>query len=189
MFAYVRNLLLLYLYASMCCVQTSSPSEFIQDIQGYRNACKVTGWEPKQDCTAYNVIAFHAYLKSTLHNVTPNTTITFESVHLNKGEGYDPASGIFTAPEDGVYSFAWSFLSKKGGRVYFAAVVNNADRVHTCINNQQSTHISTSGYLIYELKRGNKVWIRTWYVPATYIHGGYYTYFSGSKINSIRLLY
>lgn len=141
------------------------------------------------DCTAYNVIAFHAYLKSTLHNVTPNTTITFESVHLNKGDGYDPASGIFTAPEDGVYSFAWSFLSKKGGTVYFAAVVNNADRVHTCINNQQSTYISTSGYLIYELKSGNKVWIRTWYVPATYIHGGYYTYFSGSKINSIRLLY
>lgn len=185
MLAYVRNLLLLYLYASMCCVQTSSPSEFIQDIQGYRNACKVIGWEPKQDCTAYNVIAFHAYLKSTLYNVTPNTTITFESVHLNKGDGYDPATGIFTAPEDGVYSFAWSFLSKKGGTVYFAAVVKNADRVHTCINNQQSTHISTSGYLIYELKRGNKVWIRTWYVPATYIHGGYYTYFSGSKINSI----
>lgn len=68
------------------------------------------------DCTAYNVIAFHAYLKSTLHNITPNTTITFESVHLNKGDGYDPASGIFTAPEDGVYSFAWSFLSKKGVR-------------------------------------------------------------------------
>lgn len=185
MLAYVQILFLLCLYASIWCVQTTSPAQFMDDISGYRSACKKIGWEPKQDCTAYNVIAFHANLKSNLNNLSPNTTMKFENVQLNKGNGYDPATGVFTAPEDGVYSFNWSLLSQRGGTVYIAAVVDNVDHVHTCINSQQSVHINTSGHLIYELKRGNKVWIRTWHVPATFIHGGYYTYFSGSKINSI----
>lgn len=137
------------------------------------------------DCVAYNVIAFHANLKSHLNNVPVNSTIKFENVQLNKGNGYDPKTGIFTAPEDGVYSFAWSFLSQAGGTVYIAAVVDNADHAHTCIDTQQSKFINTSGHLLYELRKGNKVWIRTWHIPATFIHGGFYTYFSGSKINSI----
>lgn len=201
----------LCIYALMQNIQATSPSQFIEDINGYRRACKSIGWEPKQgidtlnlvilifirlsdfmwvyifflDCVAYNVIAFHANLKSHLNNVPVNSTIKFENVQLNKGNGYDPKTGIFTAPEDGVYSFAWSFLSQAGGTVYIAAVVDNADHAHTCIETQQSKFINTSGHLLYELRKGNKVWIRTWHIPATFIHGGFYTYFSGSKINSI----
>ncbi len=90
---------------------------------------------------------------------------------MNKGEGYDQATGVFIAPGDGVYSFAWSFLSKKGGTVYIAAVVDNVDHVHTCINNLQSQYmyISTSGHLIYELKKDTTVWIRTFYTQVTLI--------------------
>lgn len=29
-------------------VETTSPSQFIDDIKGYRRACKSIGWEPKQ---------------------------------------------------------------------------------------------------------------------------------------------
>nr|XP_022301235.1 complement C1q-like protein 3 [Crassostrea virginica] len=170
---------------SLRCVQATSPPQFLKDINGYRSACKSIGWEPKQDCAVYNVVAFHANLNSHLNNLDPNTTIKFENVQLNKGNGYDPNTGIFTAPEDGVYSFAWSFLSKVGGTVYLAAVIENADHAHTCIGNQQSSYISASGHLLYELKEGNKVWLRTWHVPATFIHSGYYSYFSGSKINSL----
>lgn len=134
------------------------------------------------DCTG-SVIAFHASLENHLRNVPVGTVIKFKKVHLNKGTGYDPSTGVFTAPEDGVYSFAWSFLSSKGSTVYIAAVVDNQVQAYTCVNDQQSFHVSTSGHFIYELKKGNKVWIKTWYRTVAYMHADYFSYFSGYKIN------
>lgn len=66
--------------------------------------------------------------------------------------------------------------------IYISAVVDNVARVHTCINSQKSNHINTSGHLLYELKKGNKVWLRTWHVRATYIHGNRFSFFSGNRI-------
>lgn len=104
-------------------------------------------------------------------------------MHLNKCNGYDPSTWVFTAPEDGVYSFAWSFLSSTGGTVYIAAVVDNQVQANTCINEQKSTHINSSGHLIYELKKMNKVWIRTWWQAATYMYADNFSYFSGYQIS------
>lgn len=118
----------------------------------------------------------------SLQNLPTNTTLKFDEVLLNKGDGYDSNTGIFTAPANGVYSFNWSFISSHGGTVYISAVVDNVARVHTCINSQKSNHINTSGHLLYELKKGNKVWLRTWHVRATYIHGNRFSFFSGNRI-------
>ncbi|XP_061187624.1 complement C1q-like protein 3 [Saccostrea echinata] len=181
--SFVPALLIVYA-VTMSTVRAASPAEFMGDMNGYRSACKKLGWEPKQDCTANHVIAFHANIKSHLTDVPVNTTIKFNNVQLSKGGGYDPETGIFTAPEDGVYSFAWSYLSRQGGTVYTALSVDNEDHALSCIENQQTRFINSAGHLVYELVKGNKVWIRVWHLPATFIHGGYYTYFSGSKINS-----
>lgn len=105
-------------------------------------------------------------------------------MHLNNGNGYNPSTGVFIAPEDGVYSFAWSFITSKGGTVYLAAVVDNQVQANTCINQQQSEYINTSGHFINELKKGNKVWIKTRNNVATFMYADNYSYFSGYKINS-----
>lgn len=131
-----------------------------------------------------SVIAFHASLKNHLSNVPVNTIIKFEKVQLNKGNVYDPATGVFIAPEDGVYSFAWSFITSKGGTVYLAAVVDNRVQANTCINNQMSNHVNASGHLIVELRKGKKVWLKTMFYSSTYIHAQNFTYFSGHRINS-----
>ena len=42
------------------------------------------------------VIAFHANLMPSLQNLPTNTTLKFDEVLLNKGDGYDSNTGIFT---------------------------------------------------------------------------------------------
>jgi hypothetical protein len=138
------------------------------------------------DCASTHVIAFHAShnTKTHLTNVPVNTTIIFGNVNLNMGNGYNPETGIFTATEDGVYSFTWSVLTNTGGTIYLAAAVDSEDRVYTCVHNSQSSYSSTTGHLLQKLRKGNQVRIRIFHQAATFIHTGYYTYFSGSKINS-----
>lgn len=36
------------IYALMHYIHATSPSKFIEDITGYRSACKSIGWEPKK---------------------------------------------------------------------------------------------------------------------------------------------
>lgn len=46
----------LCIYALMQNIQATSPSQFIEDINGYRRACKSIGWEPKQGMDTLNLI-------------------------------------------------------------------------------------------------------------------------------------
>jgi hypothetical protein len=51
---------------------------------------------------------FSAYASSTLSNVTGNNVIydvIFDSTTRNDGSAYNPATGVFTAPSNGLYSF------------------------------------------------------------------------------------
>lgn len=136
------------------------------------------------ECTTYKgtLIAFQANLQNTLKNVPANTILKFENVKLNLGGGYNPKTGIFTAPADGVYSFTWAFLSSDGGNVYVAAMINNDVQVRSCVYRQKSQLISTTGHLVAELKNGNKVWLQIFNIAATYIHGDSYSYFSGNLL-------
>jgi hypothetical protein len=128
------------------------------------------------------VVAFHAALLSNLHNVPVNTILKYQDVLLNKGNGYDPNTGIFTAPTDGVYSFEWTFITSKGSTVYMEAVVNGVRKSITCVYTEASRHTSASGHLLYELKAGHKVWLRTAHFTAGYLHAEKYTFFSGHKL-------
>ncbi|XP_061186955.1 complement C1q-like protein 2 [Saccostrea echinata] len=178
------TLVLLVIHTTFIVAETSTPTKFIKEFDGYMSVCQRVGWGPKKGCASVgHVIAFHAAIKSHLSNVPVNTIIKYEDVLLNKGKGYDPKTGIFTAPEDGVYFFEWTFITTKKSSVYIEAVVDGVRKASTCVYHQQSNHVSTSGHLLYELKRGNKVWIRTFYITAGYMYADKYTYFSGYKIS------
>lgn len=48
MSGFMQFMFALCIYSLMQNIQATSPSQFIEDITGYRSACKSIGWEPKQ---------------------------------------------------------------------------------------------------------------------------------------------
>ncbi|XP_053380322.1 complement C1q tumor necrosis factor-related protein 3-like [Mercenaria mercenaria] len=62
--------------------------------------------EPKQRnaCTDTKHVAFMAELSADLVDPSSGTTVVFDSVRTNVGDGYKSGPGIFVAPVNGTYS-------------------------------------------------------------------------------------
>ncbi|XP_078341809.1 uncharacterized protein LOC111110026 [Crassostrea virginica] len=105
------------------------PSSFLSSYDSYKNICSKIGWEPKcrkppySDCQG-KVIAFHAFLSTRLSKLPSGTIIKFGRVLVNEGNGYDPNTGKFTAPVDGVYSCSWTYHTNKGSIAYLGGFVD-----------------------------------------------------------------
>jgi hypothetical protein len=59
------------------------------------------------------IIAFVAFLQRML-SVESNRSepIVFENANINEGNGYNPTTGIFTAPYQGVYKFSMTIMAQ-----------------------------------------------------------------------------
>ncbi|XP_063404332.1 uncharacterized protein LOC134687806 [Mytilus trossulus] len=62
-------------------------------------------------------IGFSAYRTSS-QTVSSNTKVKFDKVWTNVGNGYDPNTGIFTAPRAGLYHITAVILSQSGANFY-----------------------------------------------------------------------
>lgn len=130
-----------------------------------------------------NAIAFHAILSKNLYNVSRNTIIKFKNVQLNEGGGYSPTTGKFTAPEDGIYSFLWTYCTYKGTNIDLDGIVDGVWKAQITSNGQIRGWKNTSGHLVIKLKKGNQFWVQSSHYTADQIHERF-TFLSGYKINS-----
>ncbi|CAG2185804.1 C1QL [Mytilus edulis] len=69
-------------------------------------------------------VAFSAYTTNP-QTITSNTNIKFEKIWTNIGNGYDPSTGIFTAPRQGVYHITAVVMSSNGNTLYLHLKHNN----------------------------------------------------------------
>uniref|UniRef100_A0A8B9HFX6 C1q domain-containing protein n=1 Tax=Astyanax mexicanus TaxID=7994 RepID=A0A8B9HFX6_ASTMX len=60
-------------------------------------------------------VAFSAALKSTMGSLSTTTNIAYPVVITNIGGGYNPNTGIFTAPSRGVYYFRFTVMGLTNG--------------------------------------------------------------------------
>lgn len=133
-------------------------------------------------CIKGTTVAFHVYLKKSISSIQQNQIIKYDHVVTNNCEGYDPTTGKFTAPVDGVYSFTWTYMTKKGARVFIGGFVDGKQIVWTCMFDQSATWASTTGHLVVRMKKGSQFWTPSSENYVAYIHY-LHTYLSGYKIS------
>ena len=107
-----------------------------------------------------NGIAFDVRLKDHVRNLATKGRVVFGTVDLNERKGYDPSTGIFTAPTIGIYVFDWTILTQQAKEVHTSLVVNGKFKSWSHWYDVGSkTWLSCSKMTIVKLKEGDKVWI------------------------------
>ncbi|VDI57469.1 Hypothetical predicted protein [Mytilus galloprovincialis] len=117
-------------------------------------------------------IGFYAYLGQNEDSPSKHHTIIFDVQKTNVGNGYNPFSGLFTAPQDGLYTFSTSITMLH----HYASfdVVKNADVQGSFFVDAGGVgeYRSSSTTIFLALVKGDVVFVRTsaTYVPHGSIH-------------------
>lgn len=106
--------------------------------------------------------AFSAYISIYRTNTGKDQTIKFDTIVTNIGNHYNHYSGIFSAPQHGVYVFTWTLHCWGGGYLYTHLVVNS--RVVGATDTDALGAIgvrSTTGIVVVEVNQGDIAFVRT----------------------------
>ncbi|CAG2208785.1 C1QL [Mytilus edulis] len=106
--------------------------------------------------------AFYAYMSKTDASPGKGHTLKFDVIKTNINGGYNPFSGIFTVPVDGVYVFTFSLRLYSG--VYGAyEIIKNAEVEGAAIGiiEGTSTQLQVTETIVFSANKGDIVYVRT----------------------------
>ncbi|XP_016360986.1 cerebellin 18 [Sinocyclocheilus anshuiensis] len=120
-----------------------------------------------EELTAGCKIAFTAAMlpmSGCLGPFTSNVSISYQSVSLNQGNGYNPALGTFTAPHAGLYSFSFTAYSRvgiAGQRLYqkVQLMKNGQLMASSWEDNREDSEDSSTQTVLLQLRRGCQVYV------------------------------
>ena len=90
-------------------------------------------------------------------------TIIFKTVLTNIGHGYNPWTGVFTAPISGVYFIGGSIISLANQRLQTEIVVNSQTVVVKLYAASTTDRDQASSFAIIQLHVGDMVWMKIKY--------------------------
>lgn len=123
--------------------------------------------------------AFTAY-RTSKQSLSVKNAVVFDKVWTNNGNGYNPSSGVFTAPIAGLYHFAAVVMSVEGKSLYLSLFHNSAKIA--------SSFITDKGYktgtfdVVLTLEKGDTVSIKSGHNQYIFSDGDKYSTFSGNLI-------
>lgn len=127
------------------------------------------------------LVAFTAYLDKIITNPPADTSIPFNRVLLNEGNGYNVTSGKFTSPQAGVYLFTFGLESDAPHFLVASLFVDGVNLVNSvCIQYQNGGNTA-----MVRLNAGSSVWVGTSGANATIWNSDklHYSTFSGILLN------
>ncbi|XP_061167444.1 heavy metal-binding protein HIP-like, partial [Saccostrea echinata] len=163
-----------------------TPQQIINKYNNYRTICTGLGYQNlscKADNKGKRSIAFQSSLSSDLENIGNQQTVIFDRVTLNEGKCYDKKTGVFTAPEEGVFTFSWTMMSK-AGKYFVSEIVHDGKLIAYNHSDGRGLtgYVTSSNTANIKMKKGQKVWIRAHRSFGQFANGGYWCNFSGNRL-------
>jgi hypothetical protein len=106
-----------------------------------------------------------------------NAVVKFEDARVNRGQGYDPSTGVFTAPRKGLYHISCLIVGNKGHDVHYQ--LNKNDAFYTGGYSTKGRYTSSTISSLVEMKKGDRVFIKHRASHSQQIHGNNFSTFSG----------
>ncbi|XP_070578719.1 complement C1q tumor necrosis factor-related protein 5-like [Ptychodera flava] len=125
-------------------------------------------------------MAFSAAKTSSMGQVSSETTVIYNRVISNVGNGYNTSTGKFTCTVSGVYFFMISASSYTSSNLYLCLMKNS--QILACVMERRSSsglRGSACNSVIIELQDGDEVWVRLGSGHALFSDGNKYTTFTG----------
>ncbi|XP_062598741.1 complement C1q-like protein 2 [Saccostrea cucullata] len=115
-------------------------------------------------------VAFTAGITSS-DSSWSGSKLVFPKIIFNTGGGYNPTTGMFTAPVDGHYVFFVSVQSYGTSYIKMEIVLNGESKVKTMAHDTNDKDYYETGVnlVVLRLNQGDKVWVKH------YLGTGYYS--------------
>ncbi|XP_052709153.1 uncharacterized protein LOC128183949 [Crassostrea angulata] len=133
----------------------------------------------KSRCDVSKRIGFTATVSSS-SSTWNSGTLVFPVVITNVANGYNPSTGVFTAPTAGEYVFFVNVQSYSTNSIYTDVVLNGATKVRTMAYSTGNGDYYDAGpnLAVLTLQKGDRVWVKH-YSGKGYSDGSHITTFSG----------
>ena len=124
-------------------------------------------------------MTFLAVMETSV-SVSAKSTVIFDSVVTNVGNGYNVDDGIFVAQYDGVYQFSASMMTGADGEIWSYFSLNGKRVAYIYAHASEGRHDQGANTVILQLYKGNRVCVVSYYTST--IYGGGYSSFSGTLL-------
>ncbi|XP_062571329.1 nuclease SbcCD subunit C-like [Saccostrea cucullata] len=133
-----------------------------------------------RQCGLSTKVAFTAGITS-FDSSWRGSTLVFPKIIFNTGGGYNPTTGMFTAPVDGHYVFIVSVQSYNIKDIRVDIVLNGESKVRTMAHDVGDYDYYETGVnlLVLRLNQGDKVWVKRYSGTGYYSNSVPITTFSG----------
>ena len=120
-----------------------------------------------------STVAFYAYMNVAETNIGTHHPLIFDVPVTNYGNGYNKHTGIFTAPQSGVYVFSFTIFPDRGSSIA-VNIYRNSEVVGQVYSYISSPDFSgTSMVAVLSMTIGDVTFIRT--SPTTTSSGSIYS--------------
>ena len=136
-------------------------------------------------CSGYKkeIPAFSAS-RSKSQSLGPGEILLFDKVWTNIGNGYNPNTGKFTAPQSGLYQISGTVMSVPGKTLHAYLFKNDKQTVSAYASIGHNSMTSGTVNMVLKLQKGDTVYMKHQNITTTlYSSNSVYCVFSGFLIS------